>query len=151
MLRFLPPRPPGGHPSCPGGEYSQSPAIQRSSPPGTGGVPSVAGGGGRKFEYFDEDFHSYWEDVDLSWRMSNAGWKNIFVPSAIGYHGRGAGSSEKGYADVVRFHPPPQKPSCPRPPAELPEPHFYVHKKSRSFLPAVFCPGIFYVLLCFLF
>jgi len=72
-----------------------------SSPPGTGGVPSVAGGSGRKFEYFDEDFHSYWEDVDLSWRMVNAGWKNVFVPSAVGYHGRGAGSSKKGYTDVI--------------------------------------------------
>lgn len=54
-------------------------------------------------EYFDEDFHSYWEDVDLSWRMANQGWKNVFVPSAIGYHGRAAGSSEKGYADVAGF------------------------------------------------
>ncbi len=56
-----------------------------------------------KNEYFDEDFHSYWEDVDLSWRLTNAGWKNIFVPLAIGYHGRGAGSSENGYADVTGF------------------------------------------------
>jgi len=55
------------------------------------------------YEYFDEDFHSYWEDVDLSWRMINAGWKNIFVPSAIGFHGRGAGSSKKGYVDVIGF------------------------------------------------
>ncbi len=54
-------------------------------------------------EYFDEDFHSYWEDVDLSWRMANSGWKNVFVPSAVGYHGRSAGSSEKGYADVLGF------------------------------------------------
>lgn len=55
------------------------------------------------FEYFDEDFHSYWEDVDLSWRMKKAGWKNVFVPSAVGYHGRGAASSEKGYVDIVGF------------------------------------------------
>jgi GT2 family glycosyltransferase len=54
-------------------------------------------------EYFDEDFHSYWEDVDLSWRMQNAGWKNVYIPSAVGYHGRAAGSSEKGYADVAGF------------------------------------------------
>lgn len=54
-------------------------------------------------EYFDEDFHSYWEDVDLSWRMANAGWKNIFVPSAIAYHGRTAGSSKQGYSDVQGF------------------------------------------------
>ena len=54
-------------------------------------------------EYYDEDFHSYWEDVDLSWRLANAGWKNIFAPSAIGYHGRVAGSSVNGYADIVGF------------------------------------------------
>lgn len=54
-------------------------------------------------EFFDEDFHSYWEDVDLSWRMANAGWKNVFVPSAIGFHGRGAGSSEGGYKDIIGF------------------------------------------------
>ncbi len=54
-------------------------------------------------EYFDQDFHSYWEDVDLSWRLANNGWKNIFVPSAVGFHGRGAASSKKGYSDVVGF------------------------------------------------
>lgn len=54
-------------------------------------------------QYFDEDFHSYWEDVDLSWRMQNAGWKNIFVPAAVGYHGRGAAASKHGYFDVVGF------------------------------------------------
>jgi GT2 family glycosyltransferase len=54
-------------------------------------------------EFFDEDFHSYWEDVDLTWRMANAGWKNIFVPAAVGYHGRGAGSSEHGYKDLIGF------------------------------------------------
>ncbi len=55
------------------------------------------------YEYFDEDFHSYWEDVDLSWRMTNKGWKHVFVPSAIGYHGRTAGSSKGGYKDVLGF------------------------------------------------
>lgn len=52
---------------------------------------------------FDEDFHSYWEDVDLSWRMANMGWKNVFVPSAIGYHGRGASSSPGGYKNIFGF------------------------------------------------
>lgn len=56
-----------------------------------------------RWEYFDEDFHSYWEDVDLSWRMKNAAWKNVFVPLAIGYHGRGAGSSVGGYLDIAGF------------------------------------------------
>lgn len=56
-----------------------------------------------EFEYFDEDFHSYWEDVDLSWRMANAGFKNVFVPEAVGFHGRGAGSSRGGYLNVIDF------------------------------------------------
>jgi GT2 family glycosyltransferase len=55
------------------------------------------------YEYFDEDFHSYWEDVDLSWRMINNGWKNVFVPRAIAYHGRAAGSSPGGYAKFFSF------------------------------------------------
>jgi GT2 family glycosyltransferase len=55
------------------------------------------------FEYFDEDFHTYFEDVDLSMRFTNAGFKNLFVPSAVGYHGRGAGSTKAGYKDVKGF------------------------------------------------
>lgn len=56
-----------------------------------------------KHEYFDEDFHSYWEDVDLAWRMLNKGWKCVFVPAAVGYHGRTAGSSRGGYLHLVDF------------------------------------------------
>lgn len=55
------------------------------------------------FEYFDEDFHSYWEDVDLAWRMTNAGYKCVFAPTAIGYHGRTAGSSRGGYVHMIDF------------------------------------------------
>lgn len=60
-----------------------------------------------KREFFDEDFHSYWEDVDLTWRMTNAGWKCVFAPTAIGYHGRTAGSSRGGYLhaiDFIKYH-----------------------------------------------
>ena len=55
------------------------------------------------FEYFDVDFEMYWEDVDLSLRLQNAGFKCRFVPAAVGYHGRTAGSSKKGYKDVAAF------------------------------------------------
>ncbi len=54
-------------------------------------------------EYFDVDFEMYWEDVDLSLRLQNAGFKCRFVPAAVGYHGRTAGSSKKGYKDVAAF------------------------------------------------
>ncbi len=42
-------------------------------------------------EYFDEDFFMYKEDVDLSWRFLLYGWKNLYYPKAVAYHGRGTG------------------------------------------------------------
>lgn len=54
-------------------------------------------------EYFDEDFFMYWEDVDLSWRLNNAGFKNIYVPSAVAYHGRTAGQAAGGYLHLFKF------------------------------------------------
>ncbi len=41
-------------------------------------------------EYFDEDFFSYKEDVDLCWRLQNLGWRAYFEPNARAYHFRGA-------------------------------------------------------------
>ncbi|MBI4232484.1 glycosyltransferase family 2 protein, partial [Candidatus Peregrinibacteria bacterium] len=42
-------------------------------------------------EYLDEDFFMYKEDVDLSWRFLLYGWKSLYYPKAIAYHGRGTG------------------------------------------------------------
>jgi hypothetical protein len=39
---------------------------------------------------FDEDFISYYEDIDLSFRAQLAGFKCLYVPEAICYHKRGA-------------------------------------------------------------
>lgn len=39
-------------------------------------------------EVFDEDFFAYKEDDDLAWRLSAAGWKSAYVPSARAYHHR---------------------------------------------------------------
>jgi len=44
-------------------------------------------------EYFDEDFFSYKEDVDLSWRLQRYGWKCMYEPKAYAYHVRGTGSA----------------------------------------------------------
>lgn len=38
--------------------------------------------------FFDEDFGSYKEDVDLAFRLRYAGWKAYMVPAAIAYHER---------------------------------------------------------------
>ena len=54
-------------------------------------------------EYFDEDFVAYWEDVDLSWRLNNARLKNVYVPGAVAFHGRTAGSSKGGYLHIFNF------------------------------------------------
>jgi len=37
-------------------------------------------------EIFDEDFFSYYEDLDLAWRAQLYGWKCLYVPEAVVYH-----------------------------------------------------------------
>lgn len=56
-----------------------------------------------RYEYYDEDFFMYWEDVDLGLRMTNAGWKSVYTPKAVAYHGRAAGSSPGGYKKFFSF------------------------------------------------
>ncbi len=63
-----------------------------------GGVPQT-----NRFEYFDEDFFMYKEDVDLSWRFRLYGWKAIYEPEAVGYHLRGAGEKAvRNYIAIVK-------------------------------------------------
>ncbi len=53
------------------------------------------------FEYFDEDFVAYKEDVDLAWRLQLAGYKCRYIPQAVVYHGRTIGRSWP--SQVIRF------------------------------------------------
>lgn len=46
---------------------------------------------------FDENFFAYFEDVDLSWRANNAGYKNVFCPAARCYHICGASTGAVRY------------------------------------------------------
>ncbi len=46
-------------------------------------------------EFFDEDFFAYKEDVDAAWRLRLLGWSALFAPTAVAYHYRGTGGSEK--------------------------------------------------------
>jgi len=46
-------------------------------------------------EFFDGNFFMYREDVDLAWRLRRAGWKSLYVPSAVAYHHRGLAGSER--------------------------------------------------------
>lgn len=54
-------------------------------------------------QYFDEDFHSYFEDVDLCWRMYNRGWKIRYQPDALAWHGRAVASSPGGYSRIISY------------------------------------------------
>ena len=40
-------------------------------------------------DYFDTDYHIFYEDLDIAWRARNLGWKAYYVPQAIAYHTRG--------------------------------------------------------------
>jgi GT2 family glycosyltransferase len=46
-------------------------------------------------EFFDKDFFSYKEDVDLAYRLIWRGWKSYYIPEAIAYHERTARGQEK--------------------------------------------------------
>ncbi|MCE1164257.1 MAG: glycosyltransferase family 2 protein [Bacteroidetes bacterium] len=51
-----------------------------------------------KAGYIDEDFISYFEDVDFAFRLQLHGFKCYYVPSAVCYHKRGATTGQwKGY------------------------------------------------------
>lgn len=53
---------------------------------------------------FDQDFFAYYEDVDISWRAQLAGWKVLFVPSAVVNHHISATSSRvKGFTTYHTF------------------------------------------------
>lgn len=54
-------------------------------------------------EYFDADFFTYWEDLDLSWRLQLGGFKCTFVPDAVVYHSRFAAQSRHGFRKPFEF------------------------------------------------
>lgn len=45
------------------------------------------------FEYFDEDFFLYKEDIDLAWRLRLNGWENYCLTTAVVYHDRSISQS----------------------------------------------------------
>ncbi|MBV9493722.1 MAG: glycosyltransferase family 2 protein [Acidobacteria bacterium] len=56
-------------------------------------------------EVFDEDFHTYREDADLSWRGRVFGWRAVYVPAAIGYHVRTVTPAKRrSLAPAVNMH-----------------------------------------------
>ena len=43
---------------------------------------------GNHMQYFDEDFFSYKEDIDLAWRLRLFGWENWLISTTKAYHHR---------------------------------------------------------------
>jgi GT2 family glycosyltransferase len=43
-------------------------------------------------EFFDKDFFSYKEDVDVAYRLVWRGWKSYYLPQAVAHHERGVKS-----------------------------------------------------------
>jgi GT2 family glycosyltransferase len=52
-------------------------------------------------EIFAEVFFAYYEDVDLAWRIAEAGWRHIYQPAAQAKHVRGG--STKGSATTRKL------------------------------------------------
>jgi len=46
------------------------------------------------FQYFDEDFFAYKEDIDLAWRLRLNGWENYLITNTKAYHHRSINSKE---------------------------------------------------------
>ncbi|MBI4867938.1 MAG: glycosyltransferase [Candidatus Wallbacteria bacterium] len=52
--------------------------------------------------FFDEDFESYLEDVDLSLRANLWGYRCLYVPAAVAFHRGGTTTGGRRDADTVR-------------------------------------------------
>ncbi len=56
-------------------------------------------------EYLDADYWTSLQDVDLAWRLRSAGWKALYVPTALVYHHRPLAVSEKSsWRERLRLH-----------------------------------------------
>lgn len=51
---------------------------------------------------FDENYFAYYEDVDISFRAQQAGWRVMYQPKAVAYHKISATSSRLG--NFTRYH-----------------------------------------------
>ncbi len=69
-------------------------------------LDAVAVGG----EVFPAEFFAFWEDLDLGWRVSGAGWRVVYEPSARATHRRG-GTAAAGRGRLI-FRRPPALAAC---------------------------------------
>lgn len=55
----------------------------------------------KSIDYFDEDFYMYVEDMDLCYRLRQAGWKVYYTPQAKVYHHVGQSSKQISMKMIV--------------------------------------------------
>lgn len=56
------------------------------------------------YEYLDEDFVWYADEVDLGWRMRMLGWSSWYEPSVVAYHDRQTTHKlSKGYRNFINL------------------------------------------------
>lgn len=56
-------------------------------------------------EVFPREFFAFWEDLDLGWRVRNAGWQVVYEPTAVAIHRRG-GTAKAGRGPLLLRRPP---------------------------------------------
>ena len=56
-------------------------------------------------EVFPSDYFAFWEDLDLGWRVSAAGWPVVYEPRALAVHRRGA-TARPGRGRLIFRRPP---------------------------------------------
>ncbi len=56
-------------------------------------------------EVFPADYFAFWEDLDLGWRVSAAGWPVVYEPHAVATHRRGA-TAAPGAGRLIFRRPP---------------------------------------------
>jgi len=61
-------------------------------------------------EAFPSDFFAFWEDLDLGWRVANAGRPVVYEPRAVAVHRRSA-TAEPGRGRMI-FRRPPELAAC---------------------------------------
>lgn len=55
-------------------------------------------------EYFDNDYFTYYEDTDLTWRMRLAGFRAYFCPKSVAYHLHSATSGKTSLLKAYYLH-----------------------------------------------
>jgi GT2 family glycosyltransferase len=56
-------------------------------------------------EVFPAEYFAFWEDLDLGWRVNNAGWRVLYEPRAVAVHRRGATAGPGGSRLIFRRTP----------------------------------------------